>query len=197
MLFDTLQNLYQGLEREKCNENLGYARQSLNVLSHCAEVDPLARRFYQTIQQYFRALDEVVGEDEAWIRIEDGEEVQLSSDEGYETPGRRVTFRTVRNEVFGIVREPFSSLPDQWTQQDPKDQRWSRSHLSAEEAAMGVHLEWVTELDLADPQQTGGRLAFQDQTEDVLSRLHSGNFVKDPKASGWSATTTFTRQAKQ
>jgi len=189
-LFDITQRLPQGLSREKYHEDLTYARQCLDVLCYCAKEDQIARRFRDTVQEYFHVID---AKDNSPIIIEIDGYVRLSSEESSDDRLRSTALEVARSELFAIIREPFGRMPK--PRRGPNDALWSETPLSAEEIALGVHMEWMTELDLMDAPQTDASHEPLRQASDVLSNLHSDRFIDDGEPSGWTPSTTYAEQA--
>lgn len=184
ILFDISQKLPRGLSREKYQEDLTHAQQCLDVLSHCAKEDQIARRFRDLVQDLFRVFHEIVGQDNNAMIVDNDGYVRRSSQEGFE---RSTAFEVARSELFAIIREPFGRKADLKSRRGSNDSLQSETPMSAEEIALGVHLEWMTELHLTDTPQTD---ASRDPLRDVFASLHSDRFINDGEPSGWTPTTT-------
>jgi len=192
ILFDISQKLPRGLSREKYQEDLTYARQCLDVLSHCAKGDQIARRFRDSVQELFRVFHAIVGIENNPITIDNDGYVQRSSREGFE---RSTAFEVARSELFAIIHEPFGRMPDLKSRAGSNDALQSETPMSAEEIALGVHMEWMTELHLTDRPQNDASHEPLRQASDVFASLHSEHFIDDGEPSGWTPLTTYAEQA--
>lgn len=188
ILFDISQKLPRGLSREKYQEDLTHARQCLDVLSHCAKEDQIARRFRDSVQKLFHVFHEIVGKDNNAMIIDNDGYVQRSSQEGFE---RSTAFEVARSDLFAIIREPFGRRPDLKSRRDSNGALESDTPMSAEEIALGVHMEWMTELHLTDTPQTDASHDPLRQASDVFANLKSDRFINDGEPSGWTPTTTY------
>lgn len=190
-MFDIAQKLPRGLSREKYQEDLTYARQCLDVLSHCAKGDQIALRFRDTVQELFRVFRAMVGEDDDPMIIDDDDYVPRSSQEGFE---RTTAFEVARSELFAIIREPFGRKPDPNSRRGSQDAQKSETPMSAEEIALGVHMEWMTELHLTDTPCTDANREPLRRASDVFASIQSDHFIDNGEPSGWTPLTTYAEQ---
>jgi len=126
------------------------------------------------------------------MTIDNDDYVQRSSQEGFE---RSTAFEVARSELFAIIREPFGRKPDLKSRRGSNEALQLETPMSAEEIALGVHMEWMTELHLTDSPQTDTSHEPLRQASDVFAGLHSDHFIDDGEPSGWTPLTTYAEQA--
>lgn len=175
-----MQRLLTSRIDQSWGDDMNLAEKMLHILYYCAELDPIARKFHDSLKGYHVLVKEAAKETN--ILCGPDELVPKSSSLLFLTSAPGDTkYHTAAYELFNLVRKPFG---DDRVRPERREVLLRDLAINHEECTLGVHREWVAEFEVADEDKTH-RTSFE--AFSTLSNM-PGEFSGSDKPSHWKGS---------
>ncbi|KAK6205825.1 hypothetical protein LQW54_008210 [Pestalotiopsis sp. IQ-011] len=156
-------------------QDLQIAKNMIEILSYCRELDVVAGGLHSVVTDYLKIVHEALDQRHLFEPIEAPEGGTSDMREGLNLALGTTKYHVAAAELFRIVAWPFG---DERIPNYSKDIQMQVTFINHEEAALGVHTEWVAELEACGSDCSPTSLAVLAQSP--------GDFVGSQTPHGWA-----------
>ncbi|KAK0625039.1 hypothetical protein B0T17DRAFT_259156 [Bombardia bombarda] len=162
LLHKSFQKLLLGRLDNESESDAALMRKLLDLLETYAVIDPIARNFHQTLQEYVDLLQELTDEAENLNLLRSlgngtgsgrREEAGAPSDNLYlltSVPGKS-QYHVAAREVLGLVGQPFG---DKRVRPEGAEFLYRNTIINHEECSLGIHRDWLAEFNSSETAKT-------------------------------------------
>lgn len=156
-------------------QDLQIAKNMIEILSYCRELDVVAGGLHSVVTDYLKIVQEALDQKYLFEPIQTPESGTSDMREGLNLALGTTRYHAAAAELFRIVAWPFG---DERIRNYSKDIQTRVTFINHEEAALGIHTEWVAELEACGSDCSPTSLAVLAQSP--------GDFIGSQTPHGWA-----------